>query len=48
MALCLGEVEIFGCGGETMREAGVETIADLRKIKEDRCHEIPCLLRAWV
>jgi lipid-A-disaccharide synthase len=26
----LGEVEIFGCGGEAMREAGVETVADLR------------------
>jgi lipid-A-disaccharide synthase len=26
----LGEVEIFGCGGEAMRQAGVETIADLR------------------
>ena len=26
----LGEVEIFGCGGEVMRQAGVETVADLR------------------
>ena len=26
----LGEVEIFGCGGEAMRQAGVATVADLR------------------
>jgi lipid-A-disaccharide synthase len=26
----MGEIEIFGCGGEAMREAGVETVADLR------------------
>jgi len=26
----LGEVEIFGCGGDAMRHAGVETVADLR------------------
>jgi lipid-A-disaccharide synthase len=26
----IGEVELFGCGGEAMREAGVETVADLR------------------
>jgi lipid-A-disaccharide synthase len=25
-----GEIEIFGCGGEAMRQAGVDTIADLR------------------
>ncbi|HEV2378639.1 MAG TPA: lipid-A-disaccharide synthase [Terriglobia bacterium] len=27
----LGEVEIFGCGGDAMRRAGVQTIADLRE-----------------
>jgi lipid-A-disaccharide synthase len=26
----IGEAEIFGCGGDAMREAGVETVADLR------------------
>lgn len=26
----LGEVEIWGCGGEAMREAGVDLVADLR------------------
>ena len=28
----LGEVEIFGCGGEAMRQAGVETPVDAHKI----------------
>jgi len=26
----VGDVQIFGCGGEAMRQAGVETVADLR------------------
>jgi lipid-A-disaccharide synthase len=26
----VGDVEIFGCGGQAMRQAGVETVADLR------------------
>ena len=26
----LGDVEIFGCGGDAMQQAGVETVADLR------------------
>lgn len=26
----LGEISIFGCGGDAMRSAGVETVADLR------------------
>ena len=28
----LGEVEIFGCGGEAMRQAGVETTVDAHAI----------------
>ena len=27
----LGDVELFGCGGDAMRAAGVETVADLRE-----------------
>jgi len=26
----LGQIEIFGCGGDAMRQAGVDTVADLR------------------
>jgi len=32
LSLWIGDLDVFGCGGEAMRGAGVETVVDLREV----------------